>query len=358
MKIKTLLIAGMLLAFGVNISAQSTSNWIKVKSSSDESFKDPITRNASYLSVKVVNSKIYHQSDWWSNLVGKNKKAFYTINVSASYPNGSNVANRWSSGQVSIEKKMTPIEIGWSQSLVNEIPTVFTSLKIDITLGFNSVDGVDKTIGIISDISKTTPAISAIQGYMGAVTGTKAILDELFDKKLAASYISSNHEIMASSQNMLAPGYYVIFGEKTSLNYEKYKNNATKLVWNGNSLLYDNAHINDVNYVVILLEAKPKLFPVKDINILSSTELPWVKFYMKVNSLIDDWSDLTSSSKVLAEARENLTAAKALLDNDPIYIYSEKEEIHITLKDLFTKKYNKKKDDMTKNPDFFKPMGQ
>jgi hypothetical protein len=320
----------------IHLFAQSTSNWIKVQSSSE---KNTIERNSGYLSLSVVNSKIFHKSNWWSELVGKNKKAFYTINVSSSYPNGTNISNRWSSDQVAIQKEQKPVEIGWSQMLAKELPSTFTSLKVNITLGYNSQDGVEKVIGIVSDLSKTVPPLAPIQSYMGAVSGTKAILDELFSKNLAGSYLNSNNELIPSAQNSIEAGFYVVFGEKTTLAYQKYKDGSTKLYWNGHDLLFEDKPIDDVNYVVIRVELVKNLFPKKDINLLTNTEIPWVKFYIKSNQTIDNWTKLEEGEKVMASVREDFAAAKALLDNDPLYIFSEKEDIHNTLKNLLSAKY-------------------
>ncbi|HQT24022.1 MAG: hypothetical protein B7X86_14245 [Sphingobacteriales bacterium 17-39-43] len=345
----------LLYAIGFTFS-QSTSNWIRVTSNSEDIFKETIQRNASYVSLSVVNSKIFHNSNWWSSLIGKNRSAFYTINLSAIYPDGKKVSDRRSSKPVVIEKKSIPIEIGWSQTLVNELPTTFSTLKVDITLGYNSEDGIDKIIGIVSELSATLPPLAPVQASLGAVSGVKLLLDELFNKNLAANYLSSNNEIMASSQNQLQPGYYVIFGEKSSDAYQTFKNNSNKLKWNGIELLYDNNAINNVNYVVILLTAKSKLFPVKDINIVTNTELPWAKFYIEANTIIDNFNSLKDSSEVVTSVREKISAAKGLLDNDPTYIFTEKEDIHLTLRDYLTKKYVSKKAKLVTQPDIFLPI--
>ena len=344
-KLKQTLLIFFLCCFHNFMIGQSTSNWIKVKSTTDSNFNYPITKNGSYVSIKIVGERIYHNSNWWTNLISKNRQAFVTIGVKADYTNNKSLEDNRSSKMIKIEQKQQPIDLGWSQYIVREIPSTFNSVKLNLTLSSTSEDGADKVISIASDISSKIPALSVAQSYLGVISGAKLLLDEVFSKNLAKTYLNSNNEIISAAQNNISPGFYVIFGENTSTAYQTYVDNSFDLQWDGVQLKYKNAPITNLNYFIIVIEAKARLFPTKNIDILSDIETPWAKFYIQANQKITSMQ-LADLDQTKTKVRELLESAKMVLDNDVNYIFSEKDEIHDAIRKYLYERYDTRKKEL------------
>jgi len=322
-----------------NVIGQSTSNWIKIKSDSDSKFNYPITKNSCYVSIQIAGERINHNSNWWTNLISKNRHAFVTVNVKADYETNKSLEDTRSSKMIKIENRLQPVDLGWSQYIVREIPSTFNSIKVNLSLSSTSEDGADEVISIASDLSSTIPALSVAQSYLGIVSGAKLILDKVFQKSLAKTYLISNNEILSGSQNNIMPGYYVIFGENSATSYQTYASNPSKLHWDGAQLKYENTPITNINYFIVLVEAKQAIFPKKDLNILSNVDATWAKFYIQANQKIGSMQkeDIEQTKK---SVRELLTSAKMVLDSDPNYIYSEKQEMDTSIRSILTLNFN------------------
>lgn len=336
----TLLLLFLLLLYN-SVLGQSTSNWIKVKSDSDSKYNYPIKKNSCYITIQIAGERIYHDSNWWTNLVSKNRQAFVTINVKADYENNKSLEDTRSSKMVKIQKKQKPVDLGWSQYIVREIPSTFSSIKLDLALNSTSEDGADEVISIASDLSSTIPALSVAQSYMGIISGAKLILDKVFQKSLAETHLNSSNEILSASKNNIATGYYVIFGKDDSTQYQTYITDSGKLYWDGAQLKYNNAPITNLTYFIVLIDAKEEVFPEKNINMLSNIGTAWAQFYTLANQKIGSMT-IEEIEQTKKSSRELLTSAKLVLDKDPNYIQSEKEVIHRELKSILSANFTKR----------------
>jgi hypothetical protein len=335
-------------------NAASTSNWIHIKSSIDDTFKNMSIENGSkYITIKFVNSRIYHKSNWWSDLIGKDRVAVISLDLIVNHPYGT-LQDRRTSPQIKIERRTEPVDLGWSQYIVKNMPTTFTSLNLNVSLGSTAKDGLEDIISFASEISKTTPTIGLSQARMEIVSASKQIADLLFGKELIKNYLNSTDELISTGTITRTPGFYVIFGGDNANQYAKYINNKDQLFWDNNSLKFNSKEIIDVNYFIISIESIDKIYPKKDLNLLSDVKRPWVSLYIKANELIAAMKmDELDSTGV--KVRELIANANILLDADLEYIFVEKMEIYETIrKDLLKYYYQRKAELEAANPPPFK----
>ena len=109
-----------------------------------------IVLNNSYISVRVEKAHISPTANWWTKAVARNSKAFITAEINATYPSSPAFTDKRSSGGADLPRKKSPTDIAWQRSLVQMLPTSFTSVNIKLALNTTSKDGVEDVIAVAS----------------------------------------------------------------------------------------------------------------------------------------------------------------------------------------------------------------
>ncbi len=331
----------------LSLFAQSTSKWLRVQSNLEQNFAGKkIKLNGSYLSIQIQQARIYNKSDWYTTLVGRNRQAFIAAEVTANYPGAVNFTDRRSSDATNIKKSKQPVDIGWGHNIIEFIPTSFTKLNLKVTLNSTAKDGVDDVIKVASAVSQSAPPLTIAQSTLGVITGAKQILDQVFNKSLAQTYLTSDYDLSPLSIFSEQPGYYVSFGADVATQYQQYTNDPSKLSWDGQNLKFNNNFINDATYFVILIESRDEYFEKKDFSILSSNQTPWASLYQDSFNCISQVISKPTYDTQLANIRNNLLNAKVFLDKDNGYLQSEKIEINDALKAIVQTSLDKRVKDL------------
>lgn len=323
----------LFISWPIASRGQNTSNWIRVTSDQEALFADKqIKLNHSYISVRVEKAHICPTANWWTRAVARNSKAFITAEINASYPSSPAFTDKRSSEGVALPRNKSATDIGWQRSLVQMLPTSFTSLNIRLALNTTSQDGVDNIITVASDVSNKVPLLTVAQTALGVVSGAKSLLDQMFNRNLAKSQLTSDFDMVANSALTNKPGYYVIFGGDAGASYSKYTSAAGTLKWDGITLTSAGVPIDDTSYFVVLLEAKSMFFDTKDFDVVANVKEPWAKLYLESKNEVGTVVDLKTYDEKLGLIRNNLTNAEGFLDANDSYLPMERDEVHNAIK--------------------------
>lgn len=332
---------------------QSTSNWIKVKSALDSQFANQtIKRNQNYITISFLTSRIYDNQNWYSKFISGDPIAFVTINVSSDL-GFKKLEDRRTSQKVDINDKKNSIEIGYvGQPIVEDLPTYFNDLRIDVSLSYAAKDKLSDIISIGSSISSNFAPLTANQVYNNVASGAKQLLDEIFNKKLAFNFLVSNSSPIGYSTGSNSPGIYVIFGGNSKSDYEKYINQDS-LVWANNDLYFNNKQLpSQLIYFVIKVTSISQKYDVIDKNILAPYDKAWQKFYEKAFQSVSGLNDISDTSKSRKDIYASLASGYSLLADDQDLLPNEKTKIDLALKKEISQNYFSKVSSLTKGGEF------
>jgi hypothetical protein len=135
--------AMLVLVAASSASAQSTTNWIPLNPI-DTSLSNG-NLGASYVSIGVMKTPIYQDSNWWTKLVERNRSALVTVTLSGNV-NGVQIADRRVSPAIAIQKNKALLDVGWAPVLVQNLPVNFSSLQVQTEVGKTAQDGVESLI--------------------------------------------------------------------------------------------------------------------------------------------------------------------------------------------------------------------
>lgn len=313
-----------------NVTAQSTSGWIRI---SDATIGDPgvttASPNSAYVTAVFQGASVYQDSKWWTRLVEAKRQAVLSIAVSGKIA-GTQVQDTRVSGPIDLRPNKGQISFGYSNiPILQNIPTTFSSISLTVTLNKSAQDGLSQLLNTLADISKSTPGLQVSQQTLGMVSATRTIADYLFKKDLLVPKMNSPS---ALSSSFGRPGIYVVLAGDSEADYNRYLSaipGHSGLLWK-NTLTYDGSAVTGISYFVVEIGYTTRIF-AKPIDALSYGALkPWTALTRREIAGISKSGD----SDRVADMRSHLMDAKTLLDQDPDYIQSEKDSIDDAVHDM------------------------
>lgn len=336
--------------FAVHSFAASTSTWVKI-----EPIKStPVgSVGASYLSVNLVAVSVYQDSNWWTNLVERNRSALATVEVNGTLSGGSPFSDRRISPPIEIERNRKNIDFGWSQALIHDLPVNFTSLSINVGIAKTAEDGTDKLIAAANDLSKKVPALAASEATMGTISAVKLVADFIFDKKLAVTKLSSAQPLTAPAGTTIEPGYYAILAGTRAEEYQQYLKTpagGTGLKWDGALLQYNGQPLKGVTYFIVEVAYKDNIFDTAKLpDAALTSERPWARLYRSAVSRVDQIRDLKNYNDAVAAIAQIKNDADQLLNEEKDYVQTERILIQAKVRDQINEKLLARRDFLNKD---------
>jgi hypothetical protein len=339
MIVSTCAIAILLMSVSLRVRAQSTSPWIKITDDSPAALPAGSLMNPSvgdaYLTVQFVDAGVFQKSNWWTNLVEKNRVGTANTALSGTI-NGRNVDDARASKPIELRKNNSLVGFGFAPIVIEMFPTTYSKLELRVNIAKSSQDGLADLLSALADISNSTPSLQVSQSTMGIVNGSKALADFLFKKQLIKTHAQSVMQFPATG-NSLPAGLYVSLAGDSAADYAPITDNPANLHWNGAALKFNGAGLESMklSYYIVRVRYDRRVF-TDPLASLSLSSKPWVALYLVANgkvSLIVPGTDLQA---LRVEVIHNLINANTLLDADPDYIQAEKDE----LKDAVLAKIN------------------
>lgn len=316
------------------VEAQSTSPWLRVTDESGGalptgSLENPTLGDA-YLTVDFVSARVYQKSNWWTNLVEKNRSGIVDTNLSG-VVNGTNVSDVRASKPIELRKNDSLVDFGFAPIVVVRFPTTYSKLELRVNIAKSSKDGLAELLDALGDISASTPSLQVSQATLGIVSGTKLLADFLFNKSLLKAHAHSVIDFPASG-NSLPAGLYVSLAGDSATDYGSIVNNSPevikqKLRWNGASLRWDGQEIRKLTYYVVRVRYSQRVFADPLAFLSLSPSKPSAALYQIANGKVSLIAPGTDMERLKVEVINHLINANTLLDNDPDYIQKEKDEI-------------------------------
>lgn len=112
------------------VQAQSTSPWLRLTDESigalpAGSLENPTVGDA-YLTVDFVSARVYQKSNWWTNLVEKNRVGVVDTSLSG-LVNGRDVGDTRASKPRELRKNDSLVDFGFAPIVVVRFPTTYPS---------------------------------------------------------------------------------------------------------------------------------------------------------------------------------------------------------------------------------------
>lgn len=321
----------MLMSVSLRVRAQSTSPWIKITDDSPAALPAGALMNPSvgdaYITVQFVDAGVFQKSNWWTNLVEKNRVATANTALSGTI-NGRSIDDARASKPIELRKNNSLVGFGFAQFIIERFPTTYSKLELRVNIAKSSQDGLADLLSALGDISSGTPSLQVSQSAMGIVNGSKALADFLFKKDLIKAHAQSVMQFPASG-NSLPAGLYVSLAGDSAADYAAITNNPQNLHWNGAALKWNGAGIESMklSYYVVRVRYDRRVFADPLASLSLSPSKPWAALYQIANgkvSLIVPGTDLQA---LRVEVIHHLINANTLLDADPDYIQVEKDEV-------------------------------
>jgi hypothetical protein len=325
------LAAAIFIISSVDCSAQSTSPWIPVGSSNS-----PVIGivGASYMSLNLTAVRVYQRSNWWTSIIENRRSALATVTVSGSLSGGGGTfMDKRMSAPISIRRNDSVIDLGFSQTLLRDIPVNFTALNVEVAIAKTAEDGADQLIKAANELSKTVPAMSAVSAASGTITATKQLADIVFNRKLAEEKLRSTSPLTAPAGTTIAPGFYAVLAGTNADEYAKYTSTpgagATGLKWDGAKLTYEGTEVK-LTYFVVEVAYKNSVFETATLpdSALSSNK-NWARLYTSARQKIHqiNTTDRTKFDEDLKPIAQIRSDAEQLLNEDAEYVHAEKVAI-------------------------------
>jgi len=278
-----------------------------------------------YITVQFVDAGVFQKSNWWTNLVEKNRVATANTALSGTI-NGRSIDDARASKPIELRKNNSLVGFGFAQFIIERFPTTYSKLELRVNIAKSAQDGLADLLSALGDISSSTPSLQVSQSTIGIINGSKALADFLFKKQLIKAHAQSVMQFPASG-NSLPAGLYVSLAGDSAADYAAITNNPQNLHWNA-ALTWNGAGIESLklSYYVVRVSYDRRVF-ADPLASLSLTSKPWVALYQIANgkvSLIVPGTDLQA---LKVEVIHHLINANTLLDADPDYIQAEKDEI-------------------------------
>ena len=312
-----------ILCLGASVYAQSTSPWKKIGSTTIGDDNSP-SAGAAYMTVYVRAAAVYQNSNWWTNVVEKNRQAVLTASIEGTV-SGAHFADIKVGSPIALAKNDSLVDLGWSGDVVDNLPTTFSGMTFKLRINKTSKDSLNDLISMVSELSTSTPPVVSItQQQMGFISFSKTIADYLFNKNLLVTRLSTESPLPASG--LLEPGVYVCFAGDSNADYGKYLGSSRPgLQWDGAQLTYNQLSVQKVSYFIVEVGYR-KRFYASPLDALSGIK-PWVSLYLLAGAEVPNINSAAEAKKTHDDIQSLLSAARALLDKDSDLLNAEKDEI-------------------------------
>lgn len=332
--IKVCICAALLVFVAYRVEAQSTSPWVQITDESPAalpagSLQNPTLGDA-YLTADFVAARVYQKSNWWTNIVEKNRVGVIDTKLSG-MANGRDVSDARTSKPIELRKNNSLVDLGFATNVAGRLPTTFSRLELTVNIGKSSKDGLAELLSALGDISASTPSLQLSQSTLGIVSGAKLLADFLFNKTLLKAHAQSVIDFQPTG-NSLPAGLYVSFAADSAADYSSIINNSPdvikqKLRWNGGALRFDGQELGKLTYYIVRVHYMRRVFDDPLASLSLSPSKPWAALYQIANGKVSLIVPGTDLEKLKVEVINHLINANTLLDNDPDYIQKEKDEI-------------------------------
>jgi len=301
---------------------QSVSPWYRVGDTAVGDVSNA-TPGSAYMSVWVRAASVYQASNWWTNFVEKNRQAVLTINLNGTV-GGVGVSTTKTGNPISLQKNKSMVEMGFSGTLVDYLPTTFSGMNVDLQINKTAKDGLQDLMSAVSQLSSAQPPVLSISSQaIGIANLGKSVADFLFNKNLLVKFIDTQNALPAGG--LLPPGIYVCLAADSSPEYQSYLD--PQLKWNGAVLSHNAQPVAKISYFVIEVAYKKRFF-ADPLNSLSyAATRSWASLYLLAQREIPQINNADDAKKTLNDIQSHLNDARALLDNDPDFIAAEKDDI-------------------------------
>ena len=327
MKIRACIATSCFLLISSPALAQSTSIWRHVPTvgtSGTEVAPEFWSRGEAYVSIYLHQIVVRTESSWYTKFItlGTNEaKAYATLGVIIRRGTFS-FADTRISHEILIENGKTS-ELSWGRSVINDLPTTFDSVVVDVRLNAKAKDNLNSAIQTAVKVSEVAPypPLSAILD--GFVSPVKSLLDVIFQEKLLETRLQTSREF-SPTQDGHKPGFYVVFGADqmaTYLAYDKIAYDAAKgVLVDGSGKAVDN-----LSYAMLEIRAKKRKFRDHSFAPLS-LDSSWAKVVKLAyqRALCRDQQDCDDAKRDIREMVQN---ASALIFNDVDLVFQEAIDI-------------------------------
>lgn len=314
-----------------NSVAQSTSSWIHIKGTESGRVIDPATspriqNGNKYITISLVNTRIFQKSNWYQGWVEGSRKLIQTIEVKGNVY-GQQFADSRISPQIEMQKAgINSFDTGWNVNIVENLPANFDGLEVRVQVSKTAKNNLSEVLNLASSVSKGASPISLSPDSQLIIGATKAMSDFLFGQNLLASKIDSSFGINTVDLGF-PTGYYVIFAGDTAASYQSYLNNSEKLSWSGSQITFDGNPVQNVTYIVLRVKASDFVFASR-FNAPLNSKRPWATLYNRGINLMTTFNDVDDFLKVRNEISNLFANAEVILTSDASLIGDEKRAIH------------------------------
>jgi len=231
--------------------AQSTTDWIPVGPPASGG----LARNSTYVTVTLEHGRLNAKANWWTKLIGTQKKAVVTASIYADYGTGATpFEDKRSSASFDVKKYDSPVDLAWKQSLAVNLPATFRLLRVSVSFATSAKDGADELLKVAGDISSKVPNPTPSQNIIGFVSVAKSLIDYLVGNQLLKEQLKSTGELITTATQPMTPGYYVVFAGNSAEDYAKYTENKEGLSWDHAVLRLGTNVVSDVSYFILKLD--------------------------------------------------------------------------------------------------------
>jgi len=332
-QLKIFVVTLFILLANTFVYAQATSNWILVSDSETPAHSPtPVTPTlgGSYVTVEFLGGEIYQRSNWWTNLVERNRVGVIDVKI-AGRVNNRDYEDIRASPPIELRRNDSQATIGWRQIVVRRLPTVYQNLRMNVRFSKSSKDGLQDLLTTLTAISNQTPSLQVSQSAMGIVSGSKAVVDFLFNQRLLVNRLESTMDFPDSGLS-LRPGTYVVLAADDNSGFNQYLTTPASgrgLSYNDTTsqLSWDGRPLSKVSFFVVRVKYDNQVFAQPLDSLSFSSTKPWASLYQIAQGKINTITAVDQSQRMGNEITNHLANGNSLLDNDPDYIQSEKNRI-------------------------------
>ena len=278
-----------------------------------------------YMTVTVRAATAYQRSNFWTNLIERNRQAVLTGNLSASIANVP-VSQTVTGKAITLQRNNSMVDLGYSGVLVDHLPTTFSGMNVNLQINKTAQDGLQALINQVSALSTSQPPVLTISPATLQITSlAKSVADFLFNAKLLVNLAQTQNPFPSSGA--LDPGIYVCFAADQASDYGQYLSRPDQLRWNGAQLSFSGQPVSGITFFIIEVDYQSRFFthPLDALSFGASK--PWVTLYLTAENEIPGINTAAQASAAQNDIQSHLSDARTLLFQDYAFINDERDEI-------------------------------